>query len=247
MTEQITKVAYDTLQDRVEQLEQLVQRLQTAQHAHRSIELNELYAALAKAQGEFTVAGAGSINPYFKTPYETLTDVVTASRPALTKHGLAVIQRLEPNEDGQLMLHTLLTHSSGQWISSILRIVPSKADVQSLASYIIYMRRQAYAALVGVVAQQEDDDAEWAVHDDRAVVAKGVALNTKYNPKEQTYETITKEQLEELEYELAEYPDIAEQILEGLKLQSLADMPKSKFMISARRIREIKNLRNGVK
>lgn len=236
-----------TLLERIESLERSLAKIEHAKTAHRSIDIDQLASALAKAQGSFKVAGAGSINPYFKNKYETLTDVVEASRESLAANGLAVIQRLEPNEDGQLLLYTMLTHSSGQWISSVVRIVPSKSDVQSFASYVIYMRRQAYAALVGVVAHAEDDDAELAVHADRAVVAKGVALNTKYNPKEQPYETITKEQLDELEYELAEYPDIGEQILEGLKLQSLADMPRSKFMISARRIREIKNLRNGIK
>ena len=75
--------------------------------------------------------------------------------------------------------------------------------------------------------------------------AKGTALNTKYNPKENKYESITTEQLEELEYELAEFPDIAEQILEGFKIQSLANMPKQKFLPAVSRIREIKLLRNG--
>ena len=58
---------------------------------------------------------------------------------------------------------------------------------------------------------------------------------------------MTKEQLEELEYELADYPDIAEKVLDGLHLQNLADMPKSKYMSSLTRIREIKMVREGKK
>jgi len=215
------------------------QRRREEQPAHSS-ERHELASALAKAQSEMKTAGLNSDNPYYKSAYADLAEIVRVSRPALTKNGLSVTQQILPNDDGQTILHTILMHSSGQWIESRVRIIPSKPDVQSLASYITYMRRYSYAALIGVVVADEDDDAEKAVHADRDVVAKGVALNTKYNPKEQSYETITIEQLEELEYELAEYSDIAEMILDGLKIQSLADMPKSKYMRSIERIREIK-------
>lgn len=213
----------------------------------RSDDIKDLCGALAKAQSEMSVAGLNADNPYFKSKYADLAAVVRASRPSLTKNGLAVMQQIIPNDDGQNILHTILTHSSGQWIESRMRILPSKPDVQALQSYITYIRRSSYSALVGVVVSDEDDDGERAVAADREVYAKGTAINTKYNPKEQSYETITKEQLEELEYELSEYPDIAEQVLEGLKLQSLADMPKSKFRVSAERIRSIKNARNGIK
>jgi hypothetical protein len=206
--------------------------------------LNELFAALAKAQSEMKTASLDSENPYFKSKYADLASIVNASRPALTKNGLSVIQQILPNDDGQNILHTILCHSSGQWIESRMRILPSKPDVQSLISYVTYIRRAAYASLIGVVTG-DDDDGEQAVHADRAVVAKGVAINTKYNPKEESYESISKDQLDEMEYELAEYPDIAEQILEGMKIQSLADLPKSKYGVSMKRIREIKQLRNG--
>jgi hypothetical protein len=35
--------------------------------------------------------------------------------------------------------------------------------------------------------------------------------------------------------------------MDGLKIQSIADIPKSKFNIAIRRVREIKNMRNGIK
>lgn len=232
--------------DAIQKLSVQIESLSLKQHTQpsRSDDLKDLFAALAKAQSEMQTAGLRSENPYFKSKYADLAEIVRVSRPALTKNGLSVIQQILPNEDGQNILHTILTHSSGQWIESRMRILPSKPDVQSLASYITYLRRYSYAALCGIVASNEDDDAEVAVATERETFAKGVALNTKYNPREQTYETITKEQLEELNYELAEYPDIAEDVLEGLKIQNLADMPKSKYSVSIRRVREIKLARN---
>lgn len=211
----------------------------------KSDDLKELFTALSKAQSEMKTAGLNAENPYFKSAYADLAEIVRVSRPALTKNGLSVIQQLLPNDDGQNILHCILAHSSGQWIESRMRILPMKNDIQSISSYITYCRRISYATIIGVVSTDEDDDGEKAVAVHRETFAKGVALNTKYNPNEASYESITKEQLEELDYELAQYPDIAEQVLEGLKIQSLSDMPKSKFMIATRRIREIKALRNG--
>ena len=213
----------------------------------RSDDLKDLFAALAKAQAEMKTAGLNAENPYFKSAYADLAEIVRVSRPALSKNGLTVIQQILPNEDGQNILHCILAHASGQWIETRMRILPMKSDVQSLASYITYLRRYSYAAIVGVVSAHEDDDGEVAVHESRQVEQKGVELNTRYNPRERSYESITKEQLEELEYELAEYPDICEQVLDGLRIQSLADMPKNKFLVSTKRIREIKNMRNGTK
>lgn len=211
----------------------------------RSDTLNELFSALAKAQSEMRMAGLHSENPYFKSRYADMAEIVSASRPALTKNGLCVIQQILANEDGQSILHTILCHSSGQWIETQMRVVPAKNDIQTLGSYITYLRRYAYAALVGVTTGGEDDDGEVAMVDNRKQFVKGP--NTNYNPKENSFETITKEQIEELEYELNEHPDIAEMVLEKLQLQSLADMPKSKYMVSLTRIREIKQARAGVK
>lgn len=215
--------------------------------ANRSVEIKDLAISLAKAQAEFENAETNKSNPYFKSAYADFSSIVGAARPALTKHGLSVTQQIIHQDDGQLILYTTLWHVSGQWLSSKLRIVPVKNDVQSVSSAVTYQKRMCYAALIGVTVGDNDDDGEAAVATTRDTFAKGVALNTKYNPKENTIDVITIEQREELEYELAEYPDICEMVLDGLKIQSLADMPKAKFQVSVNRIRAIKNERNGKK
>ncbi len=193
------------------------------------------------------VAAESSENPYFKSRYADLATVVKASRPFLTAEGLAVVQQVIVHEDGQNILHTILMHSSGQWIESTMRILPPKNDIQTLGSCITYLRRYSYAALVGVTAADEDDDGEVAMRPVRITNDKGAALNTKYDPRHESPEAISKDQLDELEYELAEYPDIAEDVIEKLKLHSLADMPKSRYRAAIERIREIKATRNGTK
>lgn len=213
-----------------------------AEPAFRSDEIKDLASALAKAQAEMPIAIKSRENPYFKSAYADLSDIVKASRPSLTKNGLSVLQDIIHREDGSAVLYTILMHITGQWIESRMRILPLKNDPQSMSSYISYLKRIAYASLVGVVTGDEDDDAEVAMVSSREIMAKGPS--NKYDPKKESPEPITKEQLEELEYELSQYPDIAEEIMDKMRLQSLADLPKSKFLVSITRVREIKQLRN---
>ena len=236
---------FDTMARSMQLIVDEIDRQKISPRPNRSKDVNELYAAMAKAQSDMDVAYMSSENPYFKNKYADLTEIVRVSRPALTKNGLAVLQQILPNDEGQNVLYTILTHSSGQFIESAMKVLPQKTDVQSIGSYITYLRRYCYATLIGVVVSDEDDDGEVAVAETRRLVAKGTAINTKYSPGENRLETITKEQLEELEYELSEFPDLATQVLEGLRIQNLADMPKSKFLVGLTRIREIKQTRNG--
>lgn len=206
-------------------------------------DLAKLYEALAKAQLEIKLTQRDSENPYFKSKYANLGSVIEASRPALAKNGLCVFHRQELTTEGQSILVCTLAHSSGQYIESRFRVVPAKNDIQSLGSYMTYLRRYSYVAICGLA--DTDDDGEAAVAESRETFAKGTALNAKYNPKDQSLDTLSKEQIEEMEYELAEYPDIAEQVLDGLRIQSIADIPKSKYRAALTRIRQIKALRNG--
>ena len=245
---QIIELAIKPYQDQIQALEQQLTDIKASvPPLFKSIELKDISTALAKAQGEMEIADLNRQNPYFKSRYADLQSIVSAARPALAKYGLSVTQVILNHDDGQMVLHTILLHTTGQYIESRMRIVPPKNDIQTISSYTTYLKRLAYSALVGVVTGDEDDDGEIAVATSRDVFAKGTALNAKYNPKEQSPEVITKEQLEELEYELAEYPDTCELVLDGLKIQSLADMPKAKYHASITRIREIKALRNGSK
>jgi hypothetical protein len=231
-----------------EQLEKLSQQISGLVSSaptmpNRSEDLKDLFGALAKAQAEMRIAGLTNENPYFKSRYADLAEMVRASRPALTKNGLSIIQQILPNSDGQNILNTILCHSSGQYIESRMRIIPAKNDIQSMGSYITYLKRYSYGSLVGIVTSSEDDDGEVAMIESRDIIARGPSL--KYNPKESSFETISKDQIIELEYELSQYPDLAEEILTKMQIQSLADLPKSKFRVSIERIRKIKELRNN--
>jgi hypothetical protein len=214
---------------------------------YQSEQINELVAALAKAQGSYPSIGADRENPYFKSNYADLDMILKAIRSCLRDNNLSFVQDTRFTEDGSTILHSRLYHSSGQWIETRARILPVKNTPQEYGSCLTYNKRYSAMALLGITVSSDptDDDAEVAMIHSRDIIAKGPS--NKYNPKEQTRETVTKEQIEELEYELAGAPDLEEEVLEKMQIQSLADMPKSKYMASLQRIREIKLKRNGAK
>jgi hypothetical protein len=125
-----------------------------------STELNELAAALSKAQGEMAECGKGAFNNFYKSKYALLEEIIRTSRPALTKNGFSIIQTVNCYEGYECLITTLL-HTSGQWISSKTYLKPEKpGDIKSYGSAMTYLRRYALTAIIGLVVCDDptDDD-----------------------------------------------------------------------------------------
>lgn len=118
-----------------------------------------LAAALSKAQAAFppiqrdkevTVKSQRTGGQYtFK--YAPLDTILSATRPALTDNGLAVVQLLD---DGELV--TMLLHESGARLSGRVAL-GENASVQDLGSAITYLRRYSLQAILGIAAEEDDD------------------------------------------------------------------------------------------
>jgi len=126
----------------------------------QSDNIAELAAALAKAQAEIGSVKKDAANPFFRSVYSTLANVWETVKPALTKHGLSVVQMPGSDERGYYV-QTQLMHGSGQWIRSTTYMKPAKEDPQGIGSLISYARRYALQAMV--MACPDDDDGEAAM------------------------------------------------------------------------------------
>lgn len=123
----------------------------------KSEAINELAAALAKAQGEIKSAAKDSTNPHFKSKYADLASIWDACRSALSKNGLAVAQITATTDTGKVRVTTTLMHASGQWIEGELDVKPMQDTPQGIGSTVTYCRRYALAAMVGVAPDDDDD------------------------------------------------------------------------------------------
>ena len=132
-----------------------------------STETAELAAALAEAQAELPVVPKRHVarvptrsGGEYAYKYADLEDVVSASRPVLAKHALAVMQ-MTGYADGHDTLTTRVMHRSGQWAESTMRLFLAQESPQAQGSALTYARRYAWCAALGIVAD-EDDDAQAA-------------------------------------------------------------------------------------
>lgn len=120
--------------------------------------INELAAALVKAQAAIQPALKDKTNPAFRSRYADLTAIWDACREALTSNGLCVIQMPHDSaESGRVALTTILLHTSGQQISTTVSAPLVKQDAQGVGSALTYLRRYSLAAMVGVVTDDDDD------------------------------------------------------------------------------------------
>lgn len=123
--------------------------------------IKELAAALSKAQGSMGALLKDKDNPFFKSKYADLAAAWDACRKALSDNGIAVVQApgMDPERPNMVILDTLLTHASGEWIQSQCWAQPSKNDPQGIGSTVTYLRRYALLATVGLAAEDDDGNA----------------------------------------------------------------------------------------
>ena len=95
--------------------------------------INELAAALSKAQAEMSGAKKDSENPHFRSKYADLASVWDACRIPLTKNGLAVVQSprlVSAGETGWLVeVETTLLHTSGQFMADVIAVMSTSTTV----------------------------------------------------------------------------------------------------------------------
>tara|TARA_B100000949_G_scaffold135172_1_gene119058 strand:- start:1373 stop:2008 length:636 start_codon:yes stop_codon:yes gene_type:complete len=124
-----------------------------------SEEIGHLSAALVKAQAEVESALKFSTNPHYGSPYADLTSVLTAIKPVLAKHGLAMVQY--PGYGGDIVtMITLLIHESGEWLQSPVASIPiTKKDPHGAMSGYTYLRRGCASSLMALIADDDDGNA----------------------------------------------------------------------------------------
>jgi len=124
--------------------------------------IGKLAEALSKFQGSLkqpklskSVKVATKDGRSYTFQYADLAACISAAAPELQKNGLAVIQTIQ----GQVLV-TTLAHSSGEFVTSQLPLhqgTLSSNAFQQIGSMITYLKRYAYCAILGIVADEDDD------------------------------------------------------------------------------------------
>ena len=208
----------------------------------QSEQINELAAALSKAQSQLTIAKKEKINPVHRSKYADLAEIIKTARPILASNDLSITQTMRFRE-GKNLMHTRLMHKSGQWIASEMDIgepVPKHdkngnlmENIQVIGSRITYMRRYQYAAILGTASSDEDDDAETAMQ-------RHIEEKQKSEIEMEKLLCFTPDQVRQMQEEVRDDYDLMTTILNAYKVPSPLMLKQKHFDGIIKRIKELK-------
>ncbi len=126
----------------------------------QSEKVDLISAALVKAQRKIGGAVKDCTNPFFKSKYADLGSVMEACKGHLNAEGICVLQPIHYDDLG-FFVTTELRHESGQFLSSTIKLILLKIDMQSLGAASSYARRYGLQSMLFIPG--EDDDGETAM------------------------------------------------------------------------------------
>lgn len=136
---------------------------------------SSLAAALAAVQAELptldrdrTVTIEPRDKPKYSYSYVTLARLTETILPLIAKHGLAFTTLPGLGSDGKMCLRYRLLHTSGDSLDGEFPI-SGEGGIQMIGGRITYARRYCLAALVGVAADEDNEErlAEGEAADER--------------------------------------------------------------------------------
>jgi len=119
-----------------------------------------LIDSLIKAQSQIKHATKDGINPYFKSGYATLEQVITAVKKPLNDNGIYFQQESHENEVGACVETTFWGHGASLSTGKVT-IPADRNDAQSFGSALTYAKRYSLSMACGI-GHQSDDDANSA-------------------------------------------------------------------------------------
>lgn len=139
--------------------------------------LADLYNALAKAQGEFKaieknkVVTIRSEKGSYNFKYADLEEILKKTRPALSANGIAVVQSVGVDQQGNMSLDLVICHSSGGTLVSRMMLPDpgQMADPKRFGAMLSYLRRYQYSAMLCVAADDDLDEDGSDVRDEEPV------------------------------------------------------------------------------
>ena len=122
---------------------------------------DKLIAALIEAQKTITHASKDGKNPYFKSDYATLEEVITTVKPPLNDNGVMFQQVTHPSDIG-VCVETVFYGHDGELRTGGFHVPADKRDPQGYGSALTYAKRYSLSMACGI-GHQKDDDAETAM------------------------------------------------------------------------------------
>jgi hypothetical protein len=113
----------------------------------------KIYKSIGKIQRS-SVIKKEKDNPYFKSKYADINNILELLFPLLEKEGLTISQPLT-NMDGKPALKTIIASDSE--VLGFTVPLPELQEAQKMGSAITYYRRYALVSVFGLATEEDDD------------------------------------------------------------------------------------------
>ncbi|MEF3330599.1 ERF family protein [Oceanobacillus oncorhynchi] len=171
---------------------------------NKSESITEISKALAKFQGEVKQPLKDADNPFFKSKYVPLENVVEAISRVAPNHGLSFVQWALNDENGRVGVATMLMHDTGEFIEfDPIFINAEKQTPQGAGSLITYLKRYSLSAVFGITSDLDDDANESSGNNQN-----NQQQNFNGNQKSQSKGNLTENQVKRL-YAIAKSASVA--------------------------------------
>ena len=181
----------------------------------KSDSIKNLSAALAKAQAKLQNAKNTADNPFYKSKYAPLGEVLDLVRPVLAENGLAVIQYPSSDDGKTISIHTMLVHESGEYIDfDPLSLTAEKITPQGAGAAITYGRRYSVSGIFNIASEDDDD---------------GNSLEKPQNGAKQPSKTINKSEVMVLEGLISKTETDKKKFLDYYKVDKPEQMTKEMY------------------
>jgi hypothetical protein len=121
---------------------------------NKSESIKNIAGALVKFQASVSKVAKEANNPFFKSKYASLANILDTIQKPLSESGLAISQFPDANALTTIILHA----ESGEWMeSSYVMPVAKQNDPQAMGSAITYARRQSIGSILNLNIDDDDD------------------------------------------------------------------------------------------
>jgi len=184
----------------------------------KSESIVEISKALAKFQEEVKQPLKDADNPFFKSKYVPLENVVEAISNCGPKNGLSFVQWPKNDETGRVGVATLLMHTSGEFIEfDAVFMKADKETPQGAGALITYLKRYSLSAIYGITSDADDDGNTSSGNGNKNEPAK-----RRTNP-----EPVTSEQVGNIKVKAMEFAKARNQEVDAVyKVLEISDITK---------------------
>ena len=120
-----------------------------------------IYSVILQARGMIGAVTKNATNPFFKSKYADINNVIDTINPVCDSLGIVWTQSPKVTKENQDILYTrlCLEDNPEQFIDSEVRLLLPSADMQKLGTAITYARRYAHISIFGLPTEDDDGQA----------------------------------------------------------------------------------------